>query len=348
MIPPLKPFAARCAVLVLILFVSLPSIAQKYAVHVMAAGTTLWGYANEHGTLFIPAIYSRSWDFSPSGWAVVQNANLEYFFIGINGRRFGPPIAIDKVHGGFSYGVIAVNVGSSWGYLNEAGQIAIKPQYGFVNEFHDGYAVVSKNKKFFVINPMGEETPVEASQIKTARRFSEGLAPFYDGKSLGYLDIHGKVAIKPIYDGVGYFVHGIAWARGDNDLIGVLNKKGEWVFKPQFDIAVNAHANSRWLRVKGHDGWEYVDSTAAVLKFKDTEAWGDFGNGLAPGMKDGRWGFFNDKGEWVIPPTFGGVRDFQNGFAAVRKNGKWGMIDPAGNWVIQPVWGGIKDMVKID
>ena len=80
----------------------------------------------------------------------------------------------------------------------------------------------------------------------------------------------------------------------------------------------------------------------------DATAWGDFANGLAPGKKDGLWGFFDTSGGWMIEPRFDGVRDFQNGFAAAKRNGKWGMIDKSGNWIIQPVWGGIKDMAKIN
>jgi tol-pal system protein YbgF len=53
----------------------------------------------------------------------------------------------------------------------------------------------------------------------------------------------------------------------------------------------------------------------------------------------GKYGFINDKGEWVIPPCFNGVSGgfAANGLAAVKMKGSlWGYIDTQGKWVIPP------------
>ena len=54
--------------------------------------------------------------------------------------------------------------------------------------------------------------------------------------------------------------------------------------------------------------------------------------------KDGtKWGFINEKGEFVINPHFEFASDFQkNGLATVKKDGKFGCIDKEGNFVIPP------------
>lgn len=70
---------------------------------------------------------------------------------------------------------------------------------------------------------------------------------------------------------------------------------------------------------------------------------------LAGAKKDGKWGFIDDKGEWVIQPTFDKVLPFREGLAAANigfffdpynadncRTGKWGFIDPAGKWIIEP------------
>jgi len=45
-------------------------------------------------------------------------------------------------------------------------------------------------------------------------------------------------------------------------------------------------------------------------------------------------GFINNKGEWVIEPSYDKVRAFVNGLAPVAKDKKWGYIDTTGKVVI--------------
>ncbi len=70
---------------------------------------------------------------------------------------------------------------------------------------------------------------------------------------------------------------------------------------------------------------------------------------LAGAKKDGKWGFINDKGEWIIQPAFDKVLPFREGLAAANigfffdpldagncRTGKWGFIDKTGKWVVEP------------
>lgn len=59
-----------------------------------------------------------------------------------------------------------------------------------------------------------------------------------------------------------------------------------------------------------------------------------YSEGLAPVQStNGRWGFVNERQQWVIQPRFEDAREFQSGKAAVRKNGKWGFINKRGEWL---------------
>jgi hypothetical protein len=332
-----------------LLFIAFGSAGQTYAVAVMAPEGGTWGYCNEKGALFIPTNFRSAGEFSEDGWAVAQLDNNQYVFLGIAGTRLsGQALGISKVKGGFHDGLLAVRIGYQWGYLNTSGKIVIPARYENTVEFQEGFAAASRDSKYYILNTSGEETPIVGSPIALIRHFTERLAPFDNGTHLGFISAEGKVAIQPIYKGVGYFNDGIAWARDDDSgMIGFLNTKGEWVFQPQFSYVVNPHPDSRWVRCKREENWMYVNSVGQELIVRDTEAWGDFANGLAPGKKNGAWGFFDTSGKWIIEPRFDGVRDFQKGFAAVKKKGRWGMIDRSGNWIIQPVWGGIKDMASV-
>ena len=47
---------------------------------------------------------------------------------------------------------------------------------------------------------------------------------------------------------------------------------------------------------------------------------------------NGKWGFVNERQQWVIEPRFEDVKGFQTGRAAVKQNGKWGFINKRGDW----------------
>ncbi|HEF3474383.1 TPA: WG repeat-containing protein, partial [Campylobacter coli] len=51
---------------------------------------------------------------------------------------------------------------------------------------------------------------------------------------------------------------------------------------------------------------------------------------------NGKWGFIDKNGEFVIEPKFDGVGNFSEGLARVELNGKYGFIDKSGKIVIEP------------
>lgn len=60
---------------------------------------------------------------------------------------------------------------------------------------------------------------------------------------------------------------------------------------------------------------------------------GKFNEGLAPVQtQSGKWGFVNQRQQWVIQPRFDEAKEFQDGRAAARQGGKWGFINRQGQW----------------
>lgn len=47
---------------------------------------------------------------------------------------------------------------------------------------------------------------------------------------------------------------------------------------------------------------------------------------------NGKWGFVNERQQWVIAPNFEEAKPFQTGRAAVKQNGKWGFVNKRGDW----------------
>ncbi len=60
---------------------------------------------------------------------------------------------------------------------------------------------------------------------------------------------------------------------------------------------------------------------------------GRFTEGLAPVQaQSGKWGYINQRQEWVIPARFDEAKEFQDGRAVARLGSKWGFINKHGAW----------------
>lgn len=57
---------------------------------------------------------------------------------------------------------------------------------------------------------------------------------------------------------------------------------------------------------------------------------------LTPKQMEGKWGFVNAEGEWIIKPKYDEVKPFKEDLAAVNKKGKWGFVFESGKWAIKP------------
>lgn len=59
-----------------------------------------------------------------------------------------------------------------------------------------------------------------------------------------------------------------------------------------------------------------------------------YSDGMILLEKDGKYGYMDYTGRWVIQPTLDGASPYLEGVAAMEKNGYWGMVDTNGNTVI--------------
>lgn len=55
-------------------------------------------------------------------------------------------------------------------------------------------------------------------------------------------------------------------------------------------------------------------------------------------VKNGKYGYVDDKGNYLINPQFNGATSFHGGIALVYSGGLWGYIDTKGKFVINPVY----------
>lgn len=326
--------------------------AQAHLVQVKPMGSKSWGYANPSGELIIPAQYEKCYPFSSNGLAVIYDGKeRQYRFISVKNKVLETDPAKFKIKDGLDFNVSSfhdklflVQVNDKWGYMNDAGKMAIPAIYENGSDFNGGFASVRKDGKFWVIDTKGKETPVEGN-VADVKEFTEGLAPVkMADKKFGFIDTKGTVVVPAQFETVGYFTNGLAWAKTMDKKLGYIDKTGQWVVKPEFEAGKDFEKVSGLARVKKDDQWCYVNKSGKILYVNDATAWGDFSEGLADGKKGGLVGFYDKEGKWVIEPQFQAVREFHNGYAAAKLNDKWGLIDKTGKWTIEPQYDSIKDV----
>ena len=108
---------------------------------------------------------------------------------------------------------------------------------------------------------------------------------------------------------VGYFSHGLAWAKAMDKKVGIINKKGEWVVEPQY-TAAKEFDNEGFARVKSGTEWRFLTKDGKEISVSGNLSLGDFNSGRAYARKGDLYGFVDTKGEWVIDAKYTKVKDF--------------------------------------
>jgi hypothetical protein len=231
----------------------------------------------------------------------------------------------------------------TWGYVNNKGEVLIKPQYEKCHKFFkEGLAPVydPKAKQFFFINLKNEKLATEAKDFKLIDRFGfdldgfgDGLIPIKQGDKFGYLNADGKVAIPAKYDHVTVFNSGHGVGKLGKNFV-VLNTKGEESPVEAGALDVKEFTENLAPYRASDKKYGFVDTNGKVVIKAQFESVGYFSEGLAwVKSDDDKVGYINPQGELVIKPQFAAGKDFDasTGLARVRVGETWGYTDKKGD-----------------
>lgn len=330
---------------------SFQSFSQSLLAQAKSAGSDNWGYINPKGEFIIKEQFRNCHAFSEDGFAPIYDKKRKsFYFIDPAGKELTTDVKQFKLKNIFGFGtksfqdgVVGIQVGKKWGYLNTEGKLVISPKYDVANVFSNGFSTVRSSGKWMIVGATGTEITF-SDNVTDAKPFSEGLAPIRIDDMWGFASTNGNTAIKPIFKSVGYFSKGLAWAKTTDGKVGFINQKGEWVIKPKYEAAKDF--SEGFARVKLAGNWTFVDTKGNEINTPTADTFGDFSDGLAYAKTEGKVGFINKEGKMVIEQQFEKVRDFNNGYAAILQDGKWGFIDTNGNWVVKPQFEAVKDFEK--
>lgn len=270
-----------------------------------AAKNGRWGYMDTLGQWQIPAKYHKAREFKEKRAAVKKNGL--WTFIQPNGEALGAFQWMNTRD--YSNGLAAVEQDYEWGFINQKGKQVIDCQYKDAGDFVMARAPVEKRvngkgKLWGYINRKGQEAI--PFQYQEGQSFSEGYAGVRNEKGMVFIDTSGQTIIKPnhysFWAKVKPFRKGLAKVKNPANEEGYVDTNGREVIPVE----------------QGH-----IYS-------------GGFTKGLVKAKKEDRIGFYNRKGEVVIPFEYQTVRPFdgQTWSSAQDAHGNWGFINRQGKPVI--------------
>jgi hypothetical protein len=181
--------------------------------------------------------------------------------------------------------------------------------------------------------------------------FSEGLMPFSDTRTTGFVDKNLRWVIPPKYDIAEEFSNGLAPVRIGGKW-GVIDKEGTEIVRPQFDAAwrfsdglgrirIDLATGKQSITLEGprplyRHQFGFVDRSGKEVIHPQFDWATDFRQNRAFVMLAGSRliSIIDKHGEIVHGPEYEGAGEFQDGLAAVCVSGKWGYVDTNGRWVI--------------
>jgi hypothetical protein len=142
-----------------------------------------------------------------------------------------------------------------FGFIDRTGNVVIKPQFTYADEFHEGLASVRLGDQAGYINEAGEMV-ITLPPNSGGRRFSDGLAGVNYGGKQGYIDKTGKLVIEGKFTGSWDFSDGMARVKL-YDKFTFVDKSGKILTDPVFDDAHDFSGGLAWVRVGSR--WGYID-----------------------------------------------------------------------------------------
>lgn len=233
------------------------------------------------------------------------------------------------------------------------------------NDLENEMFIIDQNGKQGYINKTGKV--VISPQYKKVKGFSEGFAPVYDVNGMWIIDKKGNKLTQNKYFRVDYFSNGLAAAslyKNGSFKDGFLDRSGK--FKIITDQGYSNYSDGLVVvceRDNNSMKFGYMDKEGKIaIDFKFDYAF-DFYNGIAVVISDGKVGYINKKGDYIIKPQFGKMKNygysfFREGIAVANvgdsDNKKFVYIDQKGEIISQeyyddayPMSDGLAPVVKI-
>lgn len=224
-----------------------------------------------------------------------------------------------------------VEENGKWGFINEDGQLAIIPEYNWVENFSDGMAMVGMEEGVTFIDKSGHR--ISDAAYDDAYPFASGYAVVEINGNLGIINRLGEWVADPEYGDLGEFSEGKFYAE-KNGRYGYLDEDGEVALPFLFDDANDFQTGVAVVDSSGLRG--LIDSTGMLIAHFDYDWIEGFVDHETPSRFriNDRFGLMLNSGEIVTDTLYEMMSPFSEGFILAAMNEKYGFMNASGDTAI--------------
>lgn len=224
-----------------------------------------YGAVDSKGNIIIPISYNVLGSYSDGLLFFSKNQGVGY----INVKN---EIVIQPKYqyaGNFKNGLAAVKqkTDTAYGYINKKEDWVIPATFTTANAFHEGYALVTKRESpngkqlYGTINTKGKVVVPFIYDYISARK-SNGTFIFTKANKYGIVDSLGKVLTEKTSVNSPVYVKDLMIVYNDT-LNGIMNNKGEWVYKPEYK-AISYNTNN-FISLQKNNQYSVVDTKGKII-----------------------------------------------------------------------------------
>lgn len=190
--------------------------------------------------------------------------------------------------------------------------------------FIGSYALVEKDGKFGYVN---SKFQLVLSDFLDATNFVNGLAAVKTDQGWQVINTSGQPINDNYYSDVKYDEYRICSMNGrvfvsEGSGYYMLNAEGKQVGENVFEEVKPFHFGS-YAAAKQNGKWGFVNTDGQWVIEPQYEDAQSFGQELGAVCIEGKWGFVNEKGRIVIDAQFDGAKHLNSGVAPIKQGDLW-------------------------
>ena len=134
--------------------------------------------------------------------------------------------------------------GTKWGFVDKVGNELVRCRYDYVDDFHEGMAIVTLNGKSGFIDKKGQE--VVSCHFNYVCKYSGGLACVKDNNyKCGFIDKKGNFVVPCIYDDANSMSEGLAAVKS-HEKWGFIDKTGKEIIPCKYEPVWGDKEHTSW------------------------------------------------------------------------------------------------------
>lgn len=229
--------------------------------------------------------------------------------------------------------------GEYWGYIKEDGRTEIDFKYDEATAFYGKYAVVKLDGVYTLIDKSGYWNAVDKNGIEQVTQLCGSTIIGVNNGEYSFYSNTFKLLSEDKYDKI---------IAGSSDRFFV-QRNGKWALLDQSfkslteyiftDVCTNDYGEvffKDYGMVADENGYYMINRNGeARFAARFADARGIESGYVAVAGQNGKWGFINEKGEYIIEPAYDEAKSFSSGLAAVKIGDKWGYVNKYGQLQIE-------------